>query len=49
MGVKNLPPIAPKELMLKDAPFKSAIFNFRFFAAAANSIISADISTMDFN
>ena len=35
--------------MLKDAPFKSAIFNFLFFAASANSLISDEISTIDFN
>ncbi len=49
MGVKNLPPIAPRELMLKDEPLRSAIFNFLFFAASANSLISVEISTIDFN
>ena len=35
MGVKNFPPIAPNELIVKEAPLRSGIFSFLVFAALA--------------
>ena len=46
--MKNLPPIPLKEEIVNVAPDNWSLFNLRFFASIANSLISSEISTIDF-
>ena len=47
IGVKNLPPIAPRDDTEKVDPFNSSTTYFLSFAAFAIRFISLDISTTD--